>query len=126
MNITDILGNLPKQNSDELSSKIAKNAEIRRIKSRNEDFISSVLNFIGDENQYIQRGLSYCDDPARSRLSDEEKKELTKYLVSEVRNLPLRLKAELDRFFNDAEEDKKPEEGVAPEPNVVAAKVFGY
>lgn len=126
MNITDILGNLPKQNSDELSSKIAKNAEIRRIKSRNEDFISSVLNFIGDENQYIQRGLSYCDDPKQSKISDEEKKELTKYLVSEVKNLPLKLKAELDRFFNDVDEDKKPEEGVASEPTVVAAKIFGY
>lgn len=126
MNITDILGNLPKQNSDELSSKISKNAEIRRIKSRNEDFISSILNFIGDENQYIQRGLSYCDDPRQSKITDEEKKELTNYLVSEVKNLPLKLKAELDRFFNDVEEDKKPEERVASEPTVVAAKVFGY
>ena len=131
MNITDILGNLPKENSNDLSTKISKNSEKRRIQSRIQSYITDILNFLGEENKYIQNGLNYSFPNRPSTLSDEDKKELTNFLVSEVKSLPEKLKTEVNSFFEDVskDEDKKEESSVsativkAPES---IGSVFGY
>ena len=111
MNITDILNNLPEQNKNTLANKIQKNSEARRIKSRIDNYISQVLDFLGEESKYISNGLSYSENPTcGSKLTEEEKKELTNVLVSEVKSLPEKLKAEVNKFFEETEgssEDKK-------------------
>lgn len=111
MNITDILNNLPEQNRNTLANKIQKNSEVRRIKSRVDNYISQILDFIGEESKYISNGLSYSENPScGSKLTEEEKKELTNVLVSEVKSLPEKLKAEVNKFFEETEgssEDKK-------------------
>ena len=111
MNITDILNNLPEQNKNTLANKIQKNSEVRKIKSRIDNFISQVLDFLGEESKYISNGLSYSENPTcGSKLTEEEKKELTNVLVSEVKSLPEKLKAEVNKFFEETEgssEDKK-------------------
>ena len=131
MNITDILGNLPKENSNDLSIKISKNSEKRRIQSRIQSYITDILNFLGEENKYIQNGLNYSFPNRSTTLSDEDKKELTNFLVSEIKSLPEKLKTEVNSFFEDVskDEDKKEESSVsativkAPEP---IGSVFGY
>lgn len=111
MNITDILNNLPEQNKNTLANKIQKNSEVRRIKSRVDNYISQILDFLGEESKYISNGLSYSENPScGSKLTEEEKKELTNVLVSEVKSLPEKLKAEVNKFFEETEvssEDKK-------------------
>lgn len=131
MNITDILENLPKENSNDLSTKISKNSEKRRIQSRIQSYITDILNFLGEENKYIQNGLNYSFPNRPSTLSDEDKKELTNFLVSEIKSLPEKLKTEVNSFFEDVskDEDKKEESSVsativkAPES---IGSVFGY
>lgn len=104
MNITDILNNLPEQNKNTLANKIQKNSEVRRIKSRIDNYISQILDFLGEESKYISNGLSYSENPTcGSKLTEEEKKELTNVLVSEVKSLPEKLKAEVNKFFEETE-----------------------
>lgn len=111
MNITDILNNLPEQNRNTLANKIQKNSEVRRIKSRMDNYITQILDFLGEESKYISNGLSYSENPTcGSKLTEEEKKELTNVLVSEVKSLPEKLKAEVNKFLEETEgssEDKK-------------------
>ncbi len=111
MNITDILNNLPEQNKNTLANKIQKNSEVRKIKSRIDNYISQILDFLGEESKYISNGLSYSENPVcGSKLTEEEKKELTNVLVSEIKSLPEKLKAEINKFFEETEgssEDKK-------------------
>lgn len=111
MNITDILNNLPEQNKNTLANKIQKNSEVRRIKSRIDNYISQILDFLGEEVKYISNGLSYSENPScGSKITEEEKKELTNVLVSEAKSLPEKLKAEFNKFFEETEgssEDKK-------------------
>lgn len=120
MNITDILNNLPEQNKNTLANKIQKNSEVRRIKSRIDNYISQILDFLGEESKYISNGLSYSENPTcGSKLTEEEKKELTNVLVSEVKSLPEKLKAEVNKFFEETEgssnsEDNKKEDNETP------------
>ena len=120
MNITDILNNLPEQNKNTLANKIQKNSEVRRIKSRVDNYISQILDFLGEESKYISNGLSYSENPScGSKLTEEEKKELTNVLVSEVKSLPEKLKAEVNKFFEETEdssnsEDNKKEDNETP------------
>ena len=111
MNITDILNNLPEQNKNTLANKIQKNSEVRKIKGRIDNYISQVLDFLGEESKYISNGLSYSENPTCcSKLTEEEKKELTNVLISEVKSLPEKLKVEVNKFFEETEgssEDKK-------------------
>ena len=111
MNITDILNNLPEQNKNTLANKIQKNSEVRKIKGRIDNYISQVLDFLGEESKYISNGLSYSENPTcGSKLTEEEKKDLTNVLISEVKSLPEKLKAEVNKFFEETEgssEDKK-------------------
>ena len=111
MNITEILNNLPEQNRNTLANKIQKNSEVRKIKGRIDNYISQVLDFLGEESKYISNGLSYSENPTcGSKLTEEEKKELTNVLVSEVKSLPEKLKAEVNKFLEETEgssEDKK-------------------
>ena len=111
MNITDILNNLPEQNKNTLANKIQKNSEVRKIKGRIDNYISQILDFLGEESKYISNGLSYSENPTcGSKLTEEEKKELTNVLISEVKSLPEKLKVEVNKFFEETEgssEDKK-------------------
>ena len=114
MNITDILNNLPEQNKNTLANKIQKNSEIRRIKGRIDNYITQILDFIGEESKYISNGLSYSENPVcGSKLTEEEKKELTNVLVSEVKSLPEKLKTEINKFFEGIEvnSENKKEDG---------------
>ena len=114
MNITDILNNLPEQNRNTLANKIQKNSEVRRIKSRMDNYITQILDFLGEESKYISNGLSYSENPVcGSKLTEEDKKELTDVLVSEVKSLPEKLKAEINKFFEGMEvnSENKKEDG---------------
>lgn len=136
MNIMDILSNLP-DNKNNLSNKIAKANEIRRIKSRSTDFISQILNFVGEENNYISNGLSWSSRAVdEQKISEEDKKELINVLVSEIKSLPEKLKSELNNFFEETKETKEDENKktdsdndttvtVSAEP-VKASTMFGY
>ena len=116
MNITDILNNLPEQNRNTLANKIQKNSEVRRIKGRLDSYISQILDFLGEESRYISNGLSYSENlVCGSKLTEEEKKELTNVLVSEVKSLPEKLKTEINKFFEETEvnsENKKEDDEV--------------
>ena len=120
MNITDILNNLPEQNKNTLANKIQKNSEVRRIKGRIDNYITQILDFLGEESKYISNGLSYSENPVcGSKLTEEEKKELTNILLSEVKSLPEKLKAEVNKFFEETEgssnsEDNKKEDNETP------------
>ena len=111
MNITDILNNLPEQNRNTLANKIQKNSEVRRIKGRVDNYITQILDFLGEESKYISNGLSYSENPVCGlKLTEEEKKELTNVLVSEIKSLPEKLKTEINKFFEETEynsENKK-------------------
>ena len=107
MYIADILNNLPKENTNSLTAKISKNAEVRRIKGRLENYVSQVLDFLGEENAYINRGLTYSSNPADCKLSEQDKKELTDLLVSEVKSFPDKLKAEINKFFEGVDTSSK-------------------
>jgi flagellar motility protein MotE (MotC chaperone) len=132
----DILSNLP-DNKNNLSNKIAKANEIRRIKSRTTNFISQVLDFVGEENNYISNGLSWSSRPIDGqKISEEDKKELINVLVSEIKSLPEKLKAELNNFFEETKETKEDENKktdsdsnttvtISAEP-VKASTMFGY
>ena len=114
MNITDILNNLPEQNRNTLANKIQKNSEIRRIKGRVDNYITQILDFLGEESKYISNGLSYSENPVcGSKLTEEEKKELTNVLVSEIKSLPEKLKTEINKFFEETEynSENKKEDG---------------
>ena len=114
MNITDILNNLPEQNRNTLANKIQKNSEVRRIKGRIDSYISQILDFLGEESKFISNGLSYSENPVcGSKLTEEEKKELTNVLVSEIKSLPEKLKAEINKFFEETEDssENKTEDG---------------
>ena len=136
MNIMDILNNLP-DNKNNLSNKIAKANEIRRIKSRTTDFISQILNFVGEENNYISNGLSWSSRTVdEQKISEEDKKELINVLVSEIKSLPEKLKSELNNFFEETKETKEDEDKktdsdsgttvtISTEP-VKASTMFGY
>ena len=133
MNITDILNNLPEQNKNTLANKIQKNSEVRRIKSRIDNYISQILDFLGEESKYISNGLSYSENPTcGSKLTEEEKKELTNVLVSEVKSLPEKLKAEVNKFFEETEgssnsEDNKKEDNETPTDSLDPVRsIFKY
>ena len=114
MNITDILNNLPEQNRNTLANKIQKNSEVRRIKGRVDNYITQILDFLGEESNYISNGLSYSENPVcGSKLTEEEKKELTNVLVSEIKSLPEKLKTEINKFFEGTEvnSENKKEDG---------------
>ena len=114
MNITDILNNLPVQNRNTLANKIQKNSEVRRIKGRLDSYITQILDFLGEESKYISNGLSYSENPVcGSKLTEEEKKELTNVLVSEIKSLPEKLKTEINKFFEGTEvnSENKKEDG---------------
>ena len=114
MNITDILNNLPEQNRNTLANKIQKNSEVRRIKGRIDSYISQILDFLGEESKFISNGLPYSENPVcGSKLTEEEKKELTNVLVSEIKSLPEKLKAEINKFFEETEDssENKKEDG---------------
>lgn len=111
MNIADILNNLPEQNKNTLANKIQKNSEVRRIKSRVDTYISQILDFLEEESKYISNGLSYSDNPMYGgKLTEEEKKELTNVLVSEVKSLPEKLKTEINKFFEEISSENNSED----------------
>ena len=127
MYITDILNNLPKSDNT-LAKKIAKKTEERRIKERIESFISSVLSYLGEESEYIQKGLSYSIQPI-SKISEEDKKELTNILVSEIKSVPDKLRSEINKFLSDSEtetDDKKETEVEVSVSQVKTPELFGY
>ena len=114
MNITDILNNLPEQNRNTLANKIQKNSEVRRIKGRIDNYITQILDFLGEESKFISNDLSFSENPVcGSKLTEEEKKELTNVLVSEIKSLPEKLKAEINKFFEETEvnSENKKEDG---------------
>lgn len=130
MNIADILGNLPKSNENALSTEISKKTEIRRIKSRIENYITEIINYLGEENNYIQNNLSY-GPPARGIiLSDEDKKELINFLVSEVKKVPEKITTEINSFFEgvnkSSDSDEKTSEHEEKASENVKVSVFGY
>ncbi len=131
MNIADILGNLPKTNENALSTEISKKTEIRRIKSRIENYITEIINYLGEENNYIQNNLSYGCSSRSIILSDEDKKELINFLVSEIKKVPEKITTEINSFFeavnksSDSDEKTSEPEGKASE-NVKVSSVFGY
>lgn len=112
MNIADVLNGLQDQSKNTLANKIQKNSEVRRIKSRAESFVSQILDFLGEESKYISNGLSYSDNPMYAgKLSEEEKKELTEYLVNEIKALPEKLKTEINKFFDTTSTNASETEG---------------
>lgn len=119
MNIADVLNGLQDQSKNTLANKIQKNSEVRRIKSRAESFVSQILDFLGEESKYISNGLSYSDNPMYAgKLSEEEKKELTEYLVNEIKALPEKLKTEINKFFDTTSTNTSETEGEKKEDDV--------
>ena len=124
MNIADVLNGLQDQNKNTLANKIQKNSEVRRIKSRAESFVSQILDFLGEESKYISNGLSYSDNPMYAgKLSEEEKKELTEYLVNEIKALPEKLKTEINKFFDTTSTNTSETEGEKKEDDAKDASV---
>lgn len=125
MNIADILGNLPKPNENALSTEISKKTEIRRIKSRIENYITEIINYLGEETNYIQNNFSY-GGPNRVILSDEDKKELINFLVSEVKKVPEKITTEINSFFEGVNKTSDSDEKTSDSEEKVKVSVFGY
>lgn len=114
MNIIDMLAVEKKQSSSELSNKIAKNSEIRKIERRADDIAFSVENFIADEARFIENGLSYS--PTESRLSDEDKEELLKKLKEVSKTIGEKVNKIVNEIFDGVEKEENKEEPKEEKP----------
>ena len=130
MNIADILNNIPEKSNNSISEKMNKAKQLRRIERRIEDFISEVLDFVSCEYNCLNSVQpTYCTS---ERLSEEDKKELTNILLTRVKALPDRIRAELDKYLKDSEEtDSKDDKEVSAEITVATVPeapkpIFNY
>lgn len=132
MNITDLLGNIKPVSENTMANKIAVKAEIKKIERRAEDIVEQILNFISNETDFINNGLTYghnsssiygCDSTSK-HISEEEKKQLLKKLEEVIKQIPNKLKETIDDIFsssNSDSEEKKAEE--QPKDNKEEVKV---
>jgi lipopolysaccharide biosynthesis regulator YciM len=131
MNITDILNNIPEKSNNSISEKMNKAKQLRRIERRIEDFVSEVLDFVSCEYNSLNSAQP-APYFASERLSEEDKKELTNVLLTKVKALPDRIRAELDKYLKDSEEtDNKDNKEVSAEITVATVPeapkpIFNY
>jgi len=130
------ISNIFKTAENKMSIQIAKNTEIRKINQSIENYISRIIDYIGEENRYIANGFTYGSTP-NCLLSETDKKELVNTLITKVKELPEKLKAELDKFFEgmklDTEEEKETPEAedestpkLTVTKELIARPIFNY
>lgn len=109
MNIMDFMNGINKATNAEnsFSNKIAKRTEEKEIEIFAERIVDDVLRSINCKFEYINRGLSYG---AEAKISEEDSKELTEKLKAQLKEIPGKLKTEIDSIFGVASTEEKKED----------------
>lgn len=109
MNIMDFMNGINKATNAEnsFSNKIAKRTEEKEIEIFAERIVDDVLRSINYKFEYINRGLSYG---AEAKISEEDSKELTEKLKAQLKEIPGKLKTEIDSIFGVASTEEKKED----------------
>lgn len=135
MNIMGLMNNAA---PNSFSNKIAKRNEEKDIEKISDRIIDDALRTLSCKADFISKGLSYCEEG--SKITDDEKQELLKKLEAQAREIPEKLKKEIEIIFGgeetkDNDEEKNKDNGaavviktveatpVAPAP---APSMFGY
>lgn len=116
MDITDILKNLPTgDKASQLTKNVKLNTEKRRVARRAEEFVSEIIEYVAQEIDYINNGLTYNYAYQTSQnkeipLTSEEKDALIEELKTSIATIPDRLKTSLAQVFQVSGENKTEEE----------------
>lgn len=115
MDITDILKNLPTgDKASQLTKNVKLNTEKRRVARRAEEFVSEIIEYVAQEINYINNGLTYnyaYQTPQNKEipLTSEEKDALIEELKTSIATIPDRLKTSLAQVFQVSGENKEEE-----------------
>lgn len=122
MDITDILKNLPTgDKASQLTKNVRLNTEKRRVARRAEEFVSEIIEYVANEVNYINNGLTYnykCCSPQDNNeiaLTSEEKDALIEELTASIATIPDKLRTSLAQVFQTSGGESK-ENKTAEEP----------
>lgn len=126
MDITDILKNLPTgDKASQLTKNVRLNTEKRRVARRAEEFVSEIIEYVAQEVNYINNGLTYnykyCSPQDNEiSLTEEEKNTLIEELKASIATIPEKLRASLAQVFQTSGGESKAVEEPKNEVEVVA------
>lgn len=135
MNIMGLMNNAA---PNSFSNKIAKRNEEKDIEKISDRIIDDALRTLSCKADFISKGLSYCEEG--SKITDDEKQELLKKLEAQAKEIPEKLKKEIEIIFGgeetkDNDEEKNKDNGAAvviktvettPITPAPALSMFGY
>jgi hypothetical protein len=139
MNIMGLMNNAA---PNSFSNKIAKRNEEKDIEKISDRIIDDALRTLSCKADFISKGLSYCEES--SKITDDEKQELLKKLETQAKEIPEKLKKEIEIIFGgeetkeetkDNDEEKNKDNGAAvviktvetaPITPAPAPSMFGY
>jgi hypothetical protein len=135
MNIMGLMNNAA---PNSFSNKIAKRNEEKDIEKISDRIIDDALRILSCKADFISKGLSYCEES--SKITDDEKQELLKKLETQAKEIPEKLKKEIEIIFGgeetkDNDEEKNKDNGAAvviktvetaPITPAPAPSMFGY
>ena len=116
MDITDILKNLPTgDKASQLTKNVRLNTEKRRVARRAEEFVSEIIEYVAQEVNYINNGLTYnykyySPQDNEVALTVEEKNALIEELKASIATIPEKLRTSLAQVFSTSGESKTEEE----------------
>ena len=116
MDITDILKNLPTgDKASQLTKNVRLNTEKRRVARRAEEFVSEIIEYVAQEVNYINNGLTYnykyySPQDNEVALTVEEKNALIEELKASIATIPEKLRTSLAQVFSTNGESKTEEE----------------
>lgn len=116
MDITDILKNLPTgDKASQLTKNVRLNTEKRRVARRAEEFVSEIIEYVAQEVNYINNGLTYnykyySPQDNEVALTVEEKNALIEELKASIATIPEKLRTSLAQVFSINGESKTEEE----------------
>ena len=116
MDITDILKNLPTgDKASQLTKNVRLNTEKRRVARRAEEFVSEIIEYVANEVNYINNGLTYnykyySPQDNEVALTVEEKNALIEELKASIATIPEKLRTSLAQVFSTNGESKTEEE----------------
>lgn len=108
MDITDILKNLPTgDKASQLTKNVRLNTEKRRVARRAEEFVSEIIEYVAQEVNYINNGLTYnykyySPQDNEVALTTEEKDSLIEELKASIATIPDKLRTSLAQVFQSS------------------------
>ena len=132
MDITDILKNLPTgDKASQLTKNVRLNTEKRRVARRAEEFVSEIIEYVAQEVNYINNGLTYnykyySPQDNEVSLTAEEKDSLIEELKASIATIPEKLRTSLAQVFQSGGESKATAEEPKNEVEVVAKPAITF